>query len=185
MDTFSQVFLVLLCFFFIFIRSRFGASIFKNDICINYFIGCPSPPLSYSQVRRRWLYSFYIYKLIQFSVVYLTYSYKYLEKLFISYGTPLSIFILFLISVFRMMPGFWITYHCAYKKQGIICLFFIMIFRVLDVLWLFFLSLEWSSFNKVILQFILPACIPIFYLRNCYRLYRLNCNLEVNRVNVD
>lgn len=180
MDTFSQLFLFLLCLFLISIHSRFGSSIFKNDICINYFIGCPSPPLSYSQVRRRWLYSFYIYKLTQFLGVYLTYS----DKLSISYDFPLNIFILVLISVLIMIPGFWITYHCAYKKQGIICLFFIMIFSFLDIL-CHCLSVEWSSFNKVILQFILPASIPIFYLRNCYRLYRLNCSLEVNRINVD
>lgn len=126
------------------------------------------------KTRKKWLVSFVLISLISvFSVFFTIVGEEGVESVSKEIGLPLGI----MISTLAIIPWFWITYHCSFKKRGTAWLSWTMVMVPLREL----MDLskggwsdigEWNALSWfLVLSFL---SIEAYYLFNCFQLHKVN-----------
>ncbi len=145
-----------------------------------------------SQVRRRWLFSFYLYWGIGtvFAMLFAALTampevgVKNIEMV---YFKTMMIFTK-TVQIVSLFIWAWITYHCAYKKRGTKWLMWTLIVLPIAAFMKFFQLFISNSPVKILLFHSVSGWIPslfglmwvsaIYYWINCYRLRKENLALK-------
>lgn len=141
---------------------------------------------SEEKVRKQWLVSLFIFTGISALSSLITYfgesSFKELSEYT---GIAFSILFGLFVSAVALIPLFWITYHCAYKKRGTAWIMWIMISLPLGELsdiakggWS--QSAEWDSTGWIMVMTFLV--VEVYFWINCLRLRRVNSEREYQKV---
>ena len=131
------------------------------------------------RVRRFWLISFLL------SIVFIIIS-TLIEFMNLELGTEATIQSIFyqLITVLAQMLGFWIFYHCAYKKKGTALLMlsisiktFVLVMSIFEI-WEHAALLDPLSWLFIALLY----SINVFFLVSSINLYKINSKIEYQTV---
>lgn len=126
------------------------------------------------KTRKRWLVSFLLMSVISaFSVFFSVVGEDGLESVSKEIGIPLGL----MISTCAVIPWFWITYHCSFKKRGTAWLTWTMVMMPLREL-MDISKGGWSDvgdWNALSWFFvILFLGVEAYYFLNCYKLHKVN-----------
>lgn len=125
-------------------------------------------------IRKKWLISFVLMSLIStLSFFCRTIDAEGVESVSIEIGIPLAL----VISTIPVVPWFWITYHCSFKKKGTRWLSWTMVTIPLRELsdvpnWKWSEFKDWDVLNWFF--FTLALGVEAYYLFTCFRLYKIN-----------
>lgn len=171
MSIVDQVFLLI-----IFLQLAFISKVFFNE----YFFGSKfdSQYLTFDEnnfertVRKKWLISFILMTFLSVAVSFFTViAEDGVETVSVEIGIPAGI----TLSTIIIIPWFWITYHCSFKKRGTSWLAWSMVRIPLgEIVELFkgnFFE-GWTVLNWYVCIFSLA--IEAYYLFNCYQLRKVN-----------
>lgn len=120
------------------------------------------------KVRKRWLTIFCIIQFLNFLFFFLHFSIDGFTESPSNKELTFMLVFFFLFSALIVMPVFWITYHCSYKKRGTKWLMFILILTPLAGA-ARILSGEESQMLATV-----DVAILAYYWIHCLRLYKVN-----------
>ena len=139
-----------------------------------------------SRIKKQWLISFYIFHI---GIYILGLGNQLLGPLidgfpreFIDLTTADKLLVWLLISPVIFFIIAFLTYYCAYKKRGLIFLSFVILYLLFVIVlyltkFISYANYDWSFTGcptGIMLYQIFVVYISVYYLFNCYRLYRLN-----------
>ncbi len=142
-------------------------------------------------VRKQWLISFFIYSAISAlstlisisAILILIRKASFTEAETTDIASKL---VDLTLSFLVLIPWFWITYHCAYKKRGTAWLMWTLILLPAGVLINGIMRGTWNQFAEG--PFLAKSIalmslgIAVYYWINCLRLKRVNLDREYQRV---
>jgi hypothetical protein len=126
------------------------------------------------KTRKKWLISFMLMSLISvFSVFFLVAGEEGVESVSKEIGVLLGI----VISMLAIVPWFWITYHCSFKKRGTAWLSWTMVMvplrELMDISKGEWSDVgEWNALSWCLVLFFLG--VEAYYLFNCFKLRKVN-----------
>lgn len=126
------------------------------------------------KTRKRWLISFLLMSVISvFSAFFTVVGEDGLESVSKEIGIPLGV----VISTFAVIPWFWITYHCSFKKRGTAWLSWTMVMvplrELMDISKGGWSDIgEWNALSWFLVTLFLG--VEAYYLFNCYHLHKVN-----------